>query len=731
MTQFIVTSAIRGAHALLQQVDKLLSDSIKELGANTPVAFPNTAYYLPVIYGFRGHKIEKLGDLTSPLEHAHSLLTTHQDEIQNIGVATLIGEEIIEGIGFASGKQPEVRHGYRFNGPIDDVQMRTWGVKLADGSITGIAAIIGAAKSNEVAVKIVREFQSKGLLTLLCGNVSGRSIVDQLLEEGVELGYSSYIIPFGSDTIAAVYGLGYANRLAFSFSNVKPGDWEQILLFTKLRCPVFVLALGQIDDLKCATAAGALTYGFPLIADTAIPGIQPFSPIKQEQIVSLPFDSIAGKDDIERAERLVERCLEVRGIKAKISKLSLPIAYGSAFEGEVIRRANMQMEFGGKGGTCFEWLTMKALDEVQDGKISIAGPEPDNFEIGANIPLGIIVEVAGQRMQKDFEPILERQIHHFINSAEGVQHQGQRDIAWIRISQAAVAKGFNITHLGDILYTNLHEQFSPLVDKVQVTLYTEPDKVKELMDEARSSYRERNTRIAGLTDEAVDTFYSCSLCQSFAPNHICIINPERVGLCGAYNWLDCRAAFEMKPTGPNQPVPKDRLIDPIKGEWEGVNKFVYEHTNMEFNRFSLYSIMEAPPTSCGCFECIMAIIPEANGFMVVSRDDYSMTPCGMTFTTLAGVVGGGVQTPGMMGHGKYYLTSKKFIKAEGGIKRVVWMSKNLKLEMEEELNTVCQREGVPDLLDNIADDTIATTVEELLPFLEQKQHPALTMEPLL
>jgi len=115
---------------------------------------------------------------------------------------------------------------------------------------------------------------------------------------------------------------------------------------------------------------------------------------------------------------------------------------------------------------------------------------------------------------------------------------------------------------------------------------------------------------------------------------------------------------------------------------------------------------------------------------VVSREDPSMTPCGMTFSTLAGTAGGGLQSPGMMGHGKYYLTSKKFLLADGGFKRVVWMSSNLKEAMAEELKVVCEREGEPDLLDKIADERVATAVEELLPFLEEKGHPALTMPPM-
>jgi len=135
-------------------------------------------------------------------------------------------------------------------------------------------------------------------------------------------------------------------------------------------------------------------------------------------------------------------------------------------------------------------------------------------------------------------------------------------------------------------------------------------------------------------------------------------------------------------------------------------------------------------TACGCFECIMMIIPEANGFMIVSREDTSMTPAGMTFSTLAGMCGGGIQTPGVMGHGKFFVVSNKFIRADGGLKRVVWMSSFLKESMTEEMKAAAEREGDPDLIDKIADERVATTVEELLPFLEEKGHPALTMPPL-
>jgi len=745
MSRFIATSAIRGAREVVNKADNMLKDALGKFGADTPVTFLDkdgggTTYYLPLIYGYSGHKVEKLGDMAVPLQHAKSLLPPvpsdslwlpYLGETLDAGVATLFAEELIKGIEFVEGKQPEVHNGFTFNGPISDVQTRSWGIQLVDGSMPGFAALIGAAKSNEVAVKIVRELQSKGQLVFLSGTSNGRSIVDQLLEEGVDLGYHSFTVPFGTDTESTVYAAGFATRAAISFGGVAAGNWREILLYNKFRCFAFALALGPMDDLKWATGAGAITYGFPAVCDTVVPNILPTGVTQYEHVVSMPFDDIPGSDDLERAERLVQRCIEIRGIKIKIPKVPIPVAFGPAFEGEVVRRADLRAEAGGKGGMCFEWLTMKDMDEVEDGKITLVGPDIDSVEEGTKFPLAIVVEVAGRKMQKDFEPVLERQIHHFMNGAEGVQHQGQRDITWIRFSKNATEKGFRLKHIGDIIHTNLQNSFGAIVDKVQITLYTEPDKVQELIGQGRAVYRERDERTLGMTDEAVDTYYSCTLCQSFAPSHVCVINPERTGLCGAYSWLDCRAAYEISPTGPNQPVLKGRCIDPVKGEWEGVNNFVYEHSQRNIERFTVYSLMDAPMTTCGCCECNMVIIPEANGVMVVSRDDYSMTPSGMTFTTLMASLGGGQQSPGMMGHSKIYTLSKKFIPVEGGLKRVVWMSKNMKEEFAEEFKEACEREGIPDLMDKIADGTTATTVDELLPFLEEKGHPALTMDPMM
>ena len=751
MSKYIATRAIRGANAIVAEADALLKKAIAEKGAETPVVFPNTAYFLPVTFGMLNHKVETLGDLEFPLNHAKRLLhpipennlwVPYLGETLDSGQATLLASEAIEGIRFVYGEQPEPYPGLELagsteypdfsgdghlNGPIDDIQLRSWGIQLVDGRMPGFAAIIGAARTNEAAVAIIRELQKRNILIFLSGNVNGRSIIDQLREEGVEMGYDTYIIPFGRDTLSAIYAAGFATRSALTFGGMKGGQWRDILLYNKFRVFAFALVLGELDDLKYAAGAGVLSYGFPAIADTIVPEILPTGVTRYEHIVSMPWNEIDAETDEERAAKLVQRCIEVRGVKIKITEVPVPVAYGSAFEGEVVRRADMRIEFGGKHSRAYEYLRMADMDEVEDGKIEVIGPGFEDLEVGASTDMGILIEVAGRKMQEDFEPVLERQVHYFINGASGIQHIGQRDIAWIRISKGAVEKDFNLKHFGEILYARFHADFGAIVDKIQVTIITDPALHAKWLEEAREAYDFRNQRLADLTDEAVDTFYDCTLCQSFAPNHVCIVSPQRLGLCGAYNWLDCKASNQINPTGPNQPVPKGKLIDPVKGYWTGTNENAVKNSHGSVTEVALYSIMENPMTACGCFECIVMYIPEAEGVMVVSREDPSMTPAGMTFSTLAGVAGGGLQTPGVMGVGKFYMTSPKFLSADGGFKRVVWMSSFLKESMATEFAAVAEREGVPDLVDRIADERNVTTVDELVAWLKEKNHPALEM----
>ena len=727
MSKIIASGAIRGAHAIHDRVAARLEESIEKHGESLEIGFPNTAYYLPIIYAMTGMKVENLGDCPAVMKVAEDLLppiprehlwTPYLGPALDAGMATLFMEEIEEAIKYVDGPNPV--DGI-WLGAADDVIMRERGVEFVDGTAPGFCALIGSAPDPETAEKIVKELQEKNLYVWTSGNFNGTTVAEQLESINVQLGWETRIVPYGHEVGSAVYSLGFAARAAMSFGGAQPGDFRKVLLYNKNRIFAFVLALGEVTDEWYANAAGAINYGFPTIADTPIPEILPTGVCTYEHVVSnIPHDEI------------VQKAVEVRGLKIQITKVPIPMAYGPAFEGERIRKEDMYVQFGGNITPAFEFVEMKEMSEVEDGKIEVVGPEIDDVEAGAALPLGIVVHVAGRKMQEDFESMLERQCHHLINGAEGIWHMGQRDIVWTRISNKARDKGFKIRDYGEILHAKLLGEFPAIVDKVEVTIYTNDKDCEEWLAKAREKYAHRDERTAGMVDETTDIFYSCTLCQSFAPTHVCVVTPERLGLCGAYNWLDCKAAYEIDPTGPNQPIPKGDAIDEVKGQWKNVNEFVWNNSGQKLDKFNAYTMMEDPMTSCGCFECIVSFLPIANGVMIVNREFTGKeTPCGMSFSTLAGSVGGGNVTPGFVGIGKVYITSKKFISADGGFHRIVWMPKELKETLHEQLVKRAEELGTPDFVDKIADEEVGVSEEAILPFLEEKGHPALTMEPML
>jgi len=744
MSKIIASAAIRGAHSIVTRAEKALKEATETFGPEQTVEFPNTGYYLPVVYAMTAMEAKTIADLHPVLDKAKSLLPPVPDEkiwvpylghALDAGMATLFADEIIEVIKYLEDPIPYITEencpddgdNYWLGFP-NDLIFRKRGIEFVDGTAPGFAAIVGRAPTNEIAVKIARELQENYLYVFMTATSDGGNMAEQLREEGVQMGWETRLIPFGKDITSTVFPLGFAARVAMSFGGVEPGDFRRNLLYNRHRTFAFVIALGEVDDEKYAQAAGAINFGFPAIADTDIPEVLPSGLCLYEHVVSMVKQGYTPEN---MYDEIVQKAIQVRGLKVIPTEVPIPVSYGPAFEGERVRRDDMYLEFDARYVPTFEYLKMAPSAEVEDGKIEVIGPEIDDAEEGGRLPLGVVIEVYGRDMQEDFESVLERMIHTYTNRASGIWHQGQRDLSWIRINKAAQKAGFKIKHFGDILYTLLRQEYGAVVDKAQVTIYTNEEDVVKWREAAREAYHQRDERLAGMTDESVDTFYSCILCQSFAPNHVCIITPQRPGLCGGYSWLDGKANYQIIPTGPNQPVLKGEVIDENLGQWLGVNEYLATASRGNLTSFSAYSMIVDPMTSCGCFECITSILPLTNGIMTVNREFLEMTPCGMKFSTLAGTVGGGLQTPGFVGHSKRYIASPKFISADGGLKRIVWLTKELKEEIGPMLEERAKEEGIEGFLDMIADETIATTEEEVLEHMMEVGHPALELEPMI
>ena len=711
MCKLLIDRIFNGNDAVYGLTCQAVEGAIAQHGADKAVEFPHTAYCLPCYYAVTGVKVKTLGEMKEALGVIKSLMTReHQlDDALMSGVATALCAEFIEVLKYLDGAEP---YSEPYYGHLPDSIIRELGVPLVTGDIPGVAVIIGSAPTAQEGVDLVKSYQAQGILVTLVGG-----IIDQAQELGLKMGYNVRIVPLGKDITSVIHVVSVALRAALIFGNVTPGDAAALIKYTSERVPAFVNAFKPIDDVILAAGAGAIKLGFPVISN------------EDENITEVPGALIACPNvaDFNKVS------LEARNIKIKITNIDIPVAFASAFEGEIIRRKDMQVEFDGSRVDCAELVQTRSMDDVEDHKITVVGPDVDEMELGSKNPIAYVVEVAGKRMQPDFEPVIERKFHNYINCIEGVYHTGQRDMQRIRIGKEAYNAGFRIRHIGEVLYTQVKNEFEAVVDKCQVTVYTDPAECTRIRHEvAIPVFDKRDARLENLTDETVDVYYSCILCQAFSPSHVCVVTPERLGLCGAVSWLDAKATNELDPNGPCQIITKERPIDENLGSYEDVDEAVQKFSQGALEHVTLYSIMQDPMTSCGCFECICGIEPFSNGVVIANREYAGMTPLGMTFSEMASMTGGGVQTPGFMGHGKHFISSKKFMKAEGGIERIVWMPKELKETVAERLNkTAKELYGIDNFTDMIGDETNTTDPEELVAFLTEHNHPALSMDPMM
>ena len=707
----LINRIFSGNDAVYGLTEKAVNDAVQANGADKAVGFPHTAYCLPCYYAVTGVKIKTLGELKEALGVVKSLMNREEtlDNALMSGVATALCAEFIEALKYLDGAEPYQEPCY---GHLADSIIRELGVPLVTGDIPGVAVILGSAPTAQEGVDLIKSYQAQGILVTLVGG-----IIDQAQELGLKMGYNLRIVPLGKDVTSVIHVVSVALRAALIFGNVTPGDAASLISYTAERVPAFVNAFKPVDDVVLAAGAGAIKLGFPVISN------------ETENIEEVPGALIACPN-VADSNKV---SLEARNIKIKITKVDIPVAFASAFEGEIIRRKDMRVEFDGSRVDCVELVQTKAMDEVEDHKITVVGPEIDTFEPGSKHSLAYLVEVAGKKMQPDFEPVIERKFHNYINCIEGVYHTGQRDMFRIRISNEAYEAGFRAKHFGEVLYTQVKNEFEAVVDKCQVTIFTDPAECTRMRHEVGiPTFDKRDARLETLTDESVDVYYSCILCQAFSPSHVCVVTPERLGLCGAVSWLDAKATNELDPNGPCQVITKERPIDENLGSYEDVDEAVQKFSQGALEHVTLYSIMQDPMTSCGCFECICGIEPFSNGVVIANREYAGMTPLGMTFSEMASMTGGGVQTPGFMGHGKHFISSKKFMKAEGGIERIVWMPKELKDTVAERLNkTAKELYGIDNFTDMIGDETVATDPEVLVAFLTEHNHPALSMDPMM
>ncbi|PKN16810.1 MAG: CO dehydrogenase/CO-methylating acetyl-CoA synthase complex subunit beta, partial [Deltaproteobacteria bacterium HGW-Deltaproteobacteria-3] len=373
MSKIICSAAIRGAHKIVDMAEAKFEEVLKKYGPEQEVHFPNTAYFLPVIYSMLGAKVQNLGDMKDIFKECRTLLPEQVSEniwlpylapALDAGMATFFAEEMYEAIRYLETpdfytKTEDPLENNIWLGAADDVIFRKRGVEFVDGTAPGFAAIMGTPDNNEVASRIALELQEKNLYIFMHDQSNGKNMAERLVENKVQVGWNTRLVPFGKSYTSAVFAIGFACRVAMAFGGIKPGDYKGNLIYNKDRTFAFVMAFGPVSDEWYANAAGAINWGFPTISDYDIPEILPTGICTYEHVVSrVPH------------EEIVQKAIEVRGLKVNVTKIDIPLSFGPAFEGERIRKDDLFMECGGGRTSGVEVLVSKDMSEVEDGKVT-------------------------------------------------------------------------------------------------------------------------------------------------------------------------------------------------------------------------------------------------------------------------------------------------------------------------------------------------------------------------
>ncbi len=391
-----------------------------------------------------------------------------------------------------------------------------------------------------------------------------------------------------------------------------------------------------------------------------------------------------------------------------------------------VRKHDMYCELGGPKHhyTSFFFIeVVKDAERIEDGRIEVIGPEIEDIA-GKSLPFGFWVRYYGRYLTDDHLDLLTRWTYFALEQGEGWMLLNTRDTIWLRLHKKYAHK-HDFKRLGQAMINLCKIQF-PMVERADVKILIATEELggskltKSIIDNVCAPYWERvDEHARRFSDEDVDTFYGCTICQTFAPTHVCVVAPDRPPYCGIITWMGAKVMCDLDPYGYIFEMPLGECVDPIGGEYTGVNEKIYEKSNRTYKRVVMYSSITYPQTNCGCFEAAIFYIPEVDGLGLVDRRYAGETPLGLTFSRLAGLISGGLQNHGYCGISFRTPRSKKFVRADGGWNRIVWMPK----EFKEALTEFIPQEIYP----RIATEEDCTDPLELRAFLKRVNHPVVQL----
>ncbi len=454
--------------------------------------------------------------------------------------------------------------------------------------------------------------------------------------------------------VIGLYGLlNMLVRYAFVYGRTPPGDSHLLGHFVEDFTPGLVVCRGRLSALEAVLSLAAMRIGVPAIT----PFDYPFTFGRQVRASSL-VELVEAVSSFSTIRRLLEHP-EIAPLPEYLAGETMT----SRFEPAAIW-----------GDTPESWYLL------EKGPLAAGGVEVSGTPAG---PMGVLVTVDAEPMDAFDRRYIEARAALVLSRMPSIsaQHSSGR-----LIMRLAPDVDLAPERVGECLIAAIRHEF-PRIEKIRARLVFDRERLEAMKPTVAAERARRLNEIHAATEENVPEFITCVGCSAFAPDHVCILTPERAPQCGrAYEFIKTGAHYGYDDmtnihhralhAGLNSfgTCPKGELFDAAAGEWSGVNEAAARLTGGRIKRVQLHSLDEAPHTGCGCFQMILFKTdrPKA-GIGLVDRGFTGRVPDGRSWRDLHYALGG-KQTPGLAGAAWTYLRSPKFLAAHGGWDSVVWAS---------------------------------------------------------
>lgn len=439
--------------------------------------------------------------------------------------------------------------------------------------------------------------------------------------------------------------------------------------FVEESVPVAVIALSPLTPLDAFLVLGAMRFGIPAIVSPDFPYEAGFQ------------TRIAGPEEV------VGAVLSLGNMRLKTRRgatITLPAYANPAHAGQELRVAAVA------GGTAESYIEVRAVAEStlgQRGDGAGDGPaENGGVFLGelAGRPLGLMVLVSHDALDAPLLHYIETFAIRAIDYLDGVKASAPGGRLELRLAESA-ASSLTVGMLTQAVQAGLLYHFGRLKG-VRVHLDTDEGRLRRAAPAVMAAREVRDAAIGELNEETAPEFHFCTGCSTFALDHVCIITPERVPMCGR-NWVQIKAGAYLieddlsrsfrrrNQANPSSTgvVPKGKCLDAARGEWEGVNEVAARESGGRIQRVFLHSLYGYPHSNCSCFLYLVFDMPSLGGYGIMHRNWEGRTPDGRTWADLA-LEAAGRQRRGIVGANLPYVRSRSFLQADGGLKKVVWMT---------------------------------------------------------